>query len=216
MYIHGFGSGAKSRKGSRLVEYMQNHYNILLHLPDYNVPSFNKLTITNALNCLTEYDTTIRKSVNEEFKWRLIGSSLGGYLGCLWAEMYPDRVDKLFLLCPAFDLQKRWISNIGPERLNIWKTSGEMSYMYLGKLEPLHYKFMEDMLTYTNYPNPTCEILIIHGEQDPVVSIDVSRKFIETHSNAKLLTVQDNDHELIPSLPIIQQNLKDYFNLMYC
>lgn len=34
----------------------------------------------------------------------LVGSSLGGYVAALAAADIPDRVDGLFLLCPAFDL----------------------------------------------------------------------------------------------------------------
>lgn len=39
---------------------------------------------------------------NTKIKFCLIGSSMGGYLSCRWAQLHPERVESLFLLCPAF------------------------------------------------------------------------------------------------------------------
>lgn len=58
-YIHGFGSGPKSKKGVILAEYMKMN-GLELLLPDCNSPSFTDLTITNALGVIDKMDAQQR------------------------------------------------------------------------------------------------------------------------------------------------------------
>lgn len=60
-YIHGFGSGPKSKKGVILADYMWKQLNGLeLLLPDCNHPSFTELTISNALGVIDKMDADQR------------------------------------------------------------------------------------------------------------------------------------------------------------
>lgn len=49
-----------------------------------------------------------RTEIGHDFKWRLIGSSLGGHAILLFAQQYPDRVDRVVSLCPAFRLRQMY------------------------------------------------------------------------------------------------------------
>ena len=39
-------------------------------------------------------------------------------------ELHPERVDRLLLLCPAFDVVARWPTLIGPDNFERWREAG--------------------------------------------------------------------------------------------
>jgi pimeloyl-ACP methyl ester carboxylesterase len=51
-------------------------------------------------------------------------TSLGGFLAARYAELHPQRVEKLVLMCPGFDRCSRWESLFGPEALREWEARG--------------------------------------------------------------------------------------------
>ena len=133
---------------------------------------------------------------------------LGGYIAARYAELHPDRVKKLFLLCPAFGLAARWSEFLSTDDLNQWKSSG--SYSYDGR--QLHYEFYRDIIeNHPTYPQISCPTSIIHGKLDQIVPIEASRKFIleQKHQQSIPLLEVDDDHYLTKSLeqiiPVVSQ-----------
>ena len=71
----------------------------------------------------TENGDKEESSVVKSFlKLRLIGSSMGGYLAARYAELFPEEVDRMILLCPGFNLHERWPHLFGNEELEKWMT----------------------------------------------------------------------------------------------
>ena len=134
----------------------------------------------------------------------------GGYIAARYAELHPDRVKKLFLLCPAFGLAARWKEFLSDDDLNRWKSSG--SYSYDGR--QLHYNFFHDITNnHPAYPQVSCPTSIVHGTFDRLVPIEVSQAFIKEQKQSNLihLTEVEDDHYLTKSLsriiPIVSQFL---------
>ena len=135
---------------------------------------------------------------------------LGGYIAARYAELHPDRVKKLFLLCPAFGLAARWREFVSGDELDQWKSSG--SYSYDGR--QLHFEFFRDITeNHPAYPQVSCPTSIVHGKSDSLVPINASRHFVkeQKHNQDIHLVEVDDDHYLTKSLfqiiPIVSQFL---------
>ena len=120
-YLHGFGSSRLSRKGVFLRDELAPG-GVELELLDLNVPSFGRQTYSDILASIDAFDATTAEGV----KLRVLGSSMGGYLAARWAELHPDRVDRLFLLCPGFDLAFRWPILLGADAMERWEANGTL------------------------------------------------------------------------------------------
>lgn len=193
-YFHGFASSPDSTKGRRLAHEFSIR-DIELLRPDLNQPSFGFQTVTGMLYLLDALD-----GKGDFGKWRIVGSSFGGYLAALWASLRPDRVDRLVLLAPAFDILSHWHSMLGPSTMNRWRTDGFI-YLpnHLGVLTPVHYKLVEDLAKWPKGPHVHCPTLIIHGTADEVIPIDSSRRYAASHPNVRILELPDS-HGLTNSL----------------
>ncbi len=206
-YLHGFASSAKAKKGTHLRDVLAAR-GCELRLPDLNRPSFEKLSIGAMLEHLDR--------VHEEAgspRWRLVGSSLGGWLAARWAELHPERVDRLVLLCPAFDIPTRWPHLLPPGAFERWERDRELPYADAeGRLVPLHYEFYEEAAAHSAYPRVGCPVTIVHGTRDDRVPLESSRRWIADHPQARLVTVDDG-HDLIESLPTIERVIVGAFDL---
>ena len=73
-YLHGFASGPRSYKGLALREKMGE----IVCLPDLNNPSFDKVTITGALQAMDALHEEVGRP-----RWKLVGSSMGGHVAAV-------------------------------------------------------------------------------------------------------------------------------------
>jgi len=206
-YLHGFASSPLSRKGVALAEAFRAAGHAF-ELPDLNQPSFEGLSHDA---CLGAIDAMHRARAKEaEARWCFVGSSFGGWLAARWAELNPDKVDRLVLLCPGFDLAKRWPVILGNEQMAKWGAEGEL-YMEdaTGVMAPVHYGYYVEALRQPGRPKVPCPTLIIHGTRDEVVPIEFSRAYAEEHG-LELLEV-DDDHSLGASIDRIVTATSDFF-----
>ena len=95
VYLHGFASGALSRKARCFRERLAAAGHTL-EVPDLSGGDFESLTVGSQLRIVEE--TVHGGPVT------LIGSSMGGYLAALYASRHPE-VEKLLLLAPAFSIR---------------------------------------------------------------------------------------------------------------
>jgi pimeloyl-ACP methyl ester carboxylesterase len=136
-YLHGFASSSKSAKGLALRKKLGDH---MVSLPDLNRPSFEDITITGALIAMDELHEEMGRP-----RWNLVGSSMGGHVAALWTALHPDDVNKLVLLCPAFDLAALWPSIIGQGNFEKWQSEGRLPFKDgAGEWKNVHYGFVED------------------------------------------------------------------------
>lgn len=204
-YLHGFASGPLSKKGRALAVRLARR-GVELRLPDLNRPSFARLTVTGALEAVDD----LVESGPPGAVWRFIGSSFGGYVATRWAELRPDRVDRLLLLCPGFDLPSRWPHLLGAEDFTRWERDGELLLPDgAGRPTPVHWGFVQDARRHPPYPEVPCPTRIVHGTRDEVVPLEGSRRYAALRPHVELVEV-DDDHALLESMDTIAGEVEDF------
>jgi hypothetical protein len=208
-YLHGFASSPLAAKAVVLAEQFAAR-GLTLERPDLNQPSFEGLSHEACLGALDAMHRARAK--DHEAKWCMIGSSFGGWLAARWAQLHPELVDRLVLLCPGFDLVKRWPVILGGEQMAKWGAEGEL-YMEdaTGVFAPVHYGFYVESLRQPGQPVVPCPTLIIHGTRDEVVPIESSRAYAKEH-HLTLVEV-DDDHSLAQSVSRIAALTVEFFAL---
>jgi hypothetical protein len=207
-YLHGFASSSKSHKGTTLREKLADV--VTIHTPDMNRPSFEKLTYTGMLEHLDSLDAELPRDT----RWNLIGSSLGGYVAARWAELNPNRVERLVLLCPAFDMVERWKELLGgPIVYKLWARNGAFFFPdHNDEPKPVHFGLIEDARKHPERPSAVCPTVIIHGSQDETVPLSFSKEYAESNANVELEVVED-DHNLLNSIEQIERIIRTHFAL---
>jgi pimeloyl-ACP methyl ester carboxylesterase len=209
-YLHGFASSCKSTKASFFAERLQP-FGIEMRCPDFNEPDFTTMTMTRMLEQLTD---DIRASGPGPVT--LIGSSLGGALAVLEAERLSARVDRLVLLAPAVMFSKPGHHLVAPERVDEWRRQGSMAFFHhaYGEERSLHFGFYEDTVTYDAFEatigQPT---LIFQGMRDTSVDYRTVERFASARPNVTL-SLLDDDHQLIASLPRIWNDVQPFLGLI--
>jgi pimeloyl-ACP methyl ester carboxylesterase len=134
----------------------------------------------------------------------LIGSSLGGLTAAWVAQtlhrhQQRQKILQLVLLAPAFGFLDQWWPQLGPDQQDRWRRQGYLPIYHHTARQPLplHYGFITDAQTYQDQdlqaPVPT---LILHGQQDQVINIEVSRAYAADRPWVTLVEL-DDDHSLL-------------------
>ena len=209
-YLHGFASSAKSTKAGYFAERLREH-GLTLRCPDFNQPDFATLTLTRMLDQL---HTQLEESGEE--RATVIGSSLGGTLAILAAEKFAPRIDRIVLLAPAVMFAKPGHHLLPPERIEEWRREGALPFFHFAynAERPLNVSFYEDSLQYDAFgarvEQPT---LVFQGLRDASVDYRTVEAFARTRPNVTL-SLLDDDHQLIASLPRIWENLAPFLGLV--
>lgn len=199
-YLHGFASGPLTRKGQELRRRLALR-GVGLAMPDLNRPSFAELTVEGALAAVDE----LIADGPETASWRFIGSSFGGYVAAVAARRHPERIDRLLLLCPGFNLVDRWPELLGQGGLETWRRDGTFPIEDgAGVLTDVRWAFCESMMRHPAFPEIPCPARIVHGRRDEVVPIETSRRYVADHPDIPLIEV-DDDHSLLASLDRIEE-----------
>lgn len=208
IYLHGFASSPQSNKAQYLRDRFSVEANLKLNVLDLNRGDFGRLTLTRQI------EQTIAAFPNDNTPITIIGSSFGA-LTAAWVAQKCDRVRRIILLAPAFGFPQSWYSRLEPQQIEQWRESGYLSVYHYGEAKqiPLKYQFLEDA---ENYPlaslTRSLPTLIIHGINDEVVPIEVSRDYASRHSQVKLIEL-NSDHGLNDSKERIWQEIKDFLAL---
>lgn len=207
-YLHGFASSPSSTKGQRLARDLSAR-GLTLHRPDLAQPDFAHLTISASLEVLDQLDADHGGGA----RWCLVGSSLGGYLAARWAELNPTRVDRLVLLCPAFNMNEWWPRVVGSDGMARWRAHGRLALPDAhGVLTPVHWRFIEDALTHPAFPEVPCPTLILHGRSDATIPVNSSVSYGESRPPVRVRTL-DDDHAMTASLDLISDAVVSEFEL---
>lgn len=207
-YLHGFASSAKSTKAGYFAERLRPH-GIELRCPDFNEPDFATLTVTRMLDRLRGELSRDRVPAT------LIGSSLGGMLAVLAAAAEPHRVERLVLLAPAVMFAKPGHHLLPPERIDEWRRRGTLPFFHYayGAERPLNFAFYEDSLRHDAFSAPFAQpALVFQGLRDESVDYRTVEAFARARPNVTL-SLLDDDHQLIASLPRIWDGVAEFLGL---
>ncbi|HEY7291491.1 MAG TPA: YqiA/YcfP family alpha/beta fold hydrolase [Vicinamibacterales bacterium] len=209
LYLHGFASSAQSTKAGYLGERLRES-GVMLECPDFNEPDFSTLTMSRML---AQLERTLRERNDRA---TVIGSSLGGTLAVLAAERLPDRIDRLVLMAPAVMFAKAGHHLLPPERIASWRERGSLPFFHYGFNEEraLNFSFYEDSLGFdafnASFAQPT---LIFQGMRDASVDYRTVEAFAASRPNVTL-SLLDDDHQLIASLPRMWNDLQVFLGLV--
>jgi pimeloyl-ACP methyl ester carboxylesterase len=210
LYLHGFASSAKSTKAAYFADRLRES-GLAMRCPDFNAPDFSTMTLTRMLDQLeNELGATLAVPAT------LIGSSLGGTLAILAAARFADRVDRLVLLAPAVMFAKPGHHLLPLERIEEWHRRGSLPFFHHAENaeRDLKYAFYEDSLQYDAFgatiPQPT---LVFQGLRDASVDYRTVEAFARVRPNVTL-SLLDDDHQLIASLPRIWESLQPFLGLV--
>jgi hypothetical protein len=212
-YLHGFASSPMSNKAQDFSKRFAV-LGIPLHVPDLNVPSFERLTLTGMLEKVTEeiYALPLDDVC-------LMGSSMGGAVALHFSDRYRHaeaaRVTKLFLMAPAFDFAANHWHDLGEDGIARWRETGAHKFFNYaaGGLKAVHYGLFQDLQGYDSYalslPQP---ILIFHGRNDESVDVEQSIRFAETRPNVNLRVVE-SDHQLLDQTDVMWAAARTFFGI---
>ncbi|HWO21399.1 MAG TPA: YqiA/YcfP family alpha/beta fold hydrolase [Kofleriaceae bacterium] len=196
LYLHGFGSGPRSKKGLAFDAHFAAR-GVTLQRLDLRVPSFEHLRLSAMI------EATGAAIGGPGDRAVVIGSSLGGLTAARLAERDP-RVRALVLLAPAFQLARRWRESLGDD-FEVWRRTGwrEVTDYTTGGTARVDFGFLEDVERVdVGLPAVTVPTLILHGRADDVVPIDRSRELAAGCPHVRLVELDDG-HELVASLPVL-------------
>jgi pimeloyl-ACP methyl ester carboxylesterase len=207
-YLHGFASSAQSTKASYLSERLREH-GVALRCPDFNQPDFASLTTTRMLQQLDGELASAGAPAT------LIGSSLGGSVAVLAAEKFGARIDRLVLLAPAVMFAREGHHLLPPQRIAEWRRLGELPFFHYAynAERMLKFAFYEDSIRYNPFDAVFAQpSLVFQGEHDTSVDPQTVTAFAGARRNVAL-TLLDDDHQLIRSLPRIWEGIAAFLDL---
>jgi len=209
LYLHGFASSPESTKARYFAERLAAH-GVALTTPDFNEPDFTTLTMSRMLEQLEHEIGRVGGRAT------LMGSSLGAALAVLGAARLGTAVERLVLLAPAVMFAKPGHSLLPPERIDEWKRRGALPFFHYayGEERFLNYEFYADSLQHdafeVTFSQPT---LIFQGLNDTVVDSRTVEMFAKHRTNVTL-SLLDDDHQLLASLPRMWAGVEDFLGLL--
>ena len=120
------------------------------------------------------------------------------------------------LLAPAVMFAKPGHSLLPPERIDEWKRRGALPFFHYayGEERLLNYDFYADSLQHdafeVSFNQPT---LIFQGLRDTVVDPRTVEMFAKHRTNVTL-SLLDDDHQLLASLPRMWAGVEDFLGLL--
>ena len=123
----------------------------------------------------------------------LIGESQGGFVTALSSAEIPDQVKAVVLVYPALCIPDNWkeryptVADI-PDTTYLWNVP-------LGRRFFLEIRDLDIFKAIRKYKGP---VLIVQGDQDPVVRMEDSERAVKTYKNARLHVIPGAGHGFKP------------------
>jgi len=152
----------------------------------------------------------------------LHGSSMGGWISLLAALRRKQRVSGMMLIAPAFNFVQNNLSNLPSPVLKRWHAERYMSFpdAYGNKPYSLRYDIIKDADQYDVQDTQIeldIPVHIVHGENDPIIPIANTEKFIRCAQIPELVyeTIPDGEHRLTDHLSLIIRHIDSLWQGVY-
>lgn len=169
VYLHGFGSTAKSAKAAALQAQLGAEV-ASLSVPELDGGDFPGLTMELYRQRAVD---AVAAVPDDGLPLILAGSSLGGYTAALIAaEGRVPRADALLLIAPAFGFTESWAGLLGEAGIARWRRDGSMPFFHYGEERelPLGRAFLDSCEVLPAIPAPAAlPTTIVHGRRDESV-----------------------------------------------
>lgn len=199
IYLHGFGSGPQTAKGTALGRRLAGAV-CSYAIPDLEEGDFFSLTMERIFDRAA---AAVAAVPGGDEPVLVIGSSLGGYTAAmLAAQRRLPRAAALLLIAPAFGFGKRWGERLGADAVAAWRQSGSRPFFHhaSGKEQPLGAGFLASCEHLPAFPAPpVMPVTIIHGRGDDTVDWRMSRDYVDQvdQGGAMEFHLIDGDHRLM-------------------
>ncbi len=214
VYLHGFASSPQSHKARLFADYFASK-GVPFRAPDLSAPAFRSLSLTRIIQAAEDASRGAEQVC-------VIGSSFGGYAAALWAaqreaEGRPLRAG--MLMAPAFQALRLWRARLGPEGLERWKKSGELTlrdrdgrWLWGPEYPVLDYGFYADLERWAEAPLAlSTPLLVFHGERDDTVPVSHSLEFARGRRNVTLEVFAEGLHSLEQEAPSMADEAWKFF-----
>lgn len=204
LFLHGFASGPNARKAVAVAERLGAR-GLAVERLNLRVPSLERLSFA----AMTEVTRSAIGGPRD--RAIVIGSSMGGLVAARLAEEEP-RICALILLAPALRFSGSWRGADGAARWDAWLGSGWLETVdrTTGETTRVHAAFAREIEARDrDFPDVRVPTLILHGVDDDVVPIEVSRGFVAAHPHARLIELDDG-HELGRTLGAVLDRIEAF------
>lgn len=208
IYLHGFASSPGSSKAQWFARELARA-GVGFSCPDFNLPSFDTLTVTRMLDQTREAIEAAGPG-----PVALIGSSLGAFVALHAAARDAadvptprgagsrGRVDRLILLAPALEFGGNRLRQLGEHGIDEWRARGTLRVFHYALNQPADVGFAlyEDAARYDAFaldvPWPT---LVFQGTRDASVDPAMVARWAASRPSVDLRMV-DDEHQLTASM----------------
>jgi len=140
----------------------------------------------------------------------LHASSMGCWISLLAALRRRERISGMMLIAPAFNFVQNNLANLPKPVLEHWQAETYMSFPDAYGEEPysLRYDIIDDAIPFdvlNSEVSLDIPVHIVHGENDPIIPIDNTEKFISQARLPKLVfeRIPGGEHRLTDHIPLI-------------
>jgi len=192
LFLHGFASSGRGAKAEFFRQKLSSASpKIRYHAFEFHptAADFEYVTVTGMINRLRQFVLD-----RELERFSLIGSSMGGLVSVHYAHRFGG-VDRLLLLAPAL-IYRPW--SLDETSLEEWRETGaiEIDHFGFSRPLPLRYDLAYDGALYSQPPPPACPTTIIHGSEDEVVPVSISRSYATAYPGQVSLVELVAGHDL--------------------
>lgn len=209
IYLHGFRSDCNGEKALQIAQHAisMNRSWLRFDLRGHGISDgdLRDQVISSGLSDLLQViDFVIDRPLV------LHGSSMGGWISLLAALRRKPRINGMMLIAPAFNFVQNSLSALPEKIRQQWQADTYMSFpdAYGGEPYSLRYDIMQDAEQH-DVLNADVSIdiplHIVHGENDPIVPIINTEKFIRRALLPELTfeSIPNGEHRLMDHLPLI-------------
>ena len=147
---------------------------------------------------------------------------MGSWISLLAAIRRKPRISGMMLIAPAFNYVQNNLSTLPEQIKHKWQSETYMSFPDAYGEEPysLRYDIMQDAEQYDVINTDVSidvPLHIVHGENDPIIPITCTDKFIRHAQLAELIfeRIPNGDHRLMDHIPQIINHIEHIWQEIY-